>query len=165
MSLLRPFRRPAGEPSRRRRLGGRGTALLVAAALVLAVALPSAAQSVYDWIVVGHRVPALPPESAVVPAAPKPNCRYFTETRHNLCGEFLAYWDRTGGLMQHGYPLTEEYFAPELGVTVQWFERARLEFHPNNPPQFRVLEGHVSREIIILLLQRQGLTPQPTYTP
>lgn len=90
MSLLRPLR-PGGE-RRRWRPGKRGTALLVALALVGALVLPSAAQSIYEQLLAGHRIPNLPPESAVVPADPKPGCRYFVETRHNLCGEFRTYW-------------------------------------------------------------------------
>jgi len=46
-----------------------------------------------------------------------------------------------------GYPLTEEYSAPELGengVVTQWFERARCEWHPGNiPARNDVLQGHL----------------------
>ncbi|MDQ3930444.1 MAG: M23 family metallopeptidase, partial [Chloroflexota bacterium] len=44
-----------------------------------------------------------------------------------LSNGFLAYWKANGGLGIFGYPLSEEM--DEDGVTVQYFERARLEYH------------------------------------
>jgi hypothetical protein len=65
---------------------------------------------------------------------PKAGARYFEETGHNLGGTFLRYWDANGGLMTFGYPITEEFLEenPEDGQTyvVQYFERARFEYHP-----------------------------------
>ncbi len=61
---------------------------------------------------------------------------YFPETRHSLGGRFLAYWQATGGLPVYGYPLSEE--VPEVNprdgqtYTVQYFERNRIEYHPEN---------------------------------
>jgi hypothetical protein len=43
-------------------------------------------------------------------------------------GAFLAHWHAYGGLDQFGYPLTGELL--EQGLTMQYFERARFEFHP-----------------------------------
>lgn len=54
--------------------------------------------------------------------------RFFPETGHSLGGAFRDYWERNGGLAQFGLPLTEE--VSEDGLTVQWFERARFEYHP-----------------------------------
>ncbi|MFN8514145.1 MAG: YncE family protein [Thermomicrobiales bacterium] len=58
----------------------------------------------------------------------------FAETGYCISpGAFLDYWQRTGGLAQHGYPISDE-FAEKLedGNTyqVQYFERARFEYHP-----------------------------------
>lgn len=61
-------------------------------------------------------------------APPGGGRRFFPETGHSLGGRFLAYWDSHGGLAQFGLPLTEE--VTEGGLTVQWFERARFEYHP-----------------------------------
>ncbi|MEX2314950.1 MAG: glycosyl hydrolase family 18 protein [Thermomicrobiales bacterium] len=65
---------------------------------------------------------------------PKPGARYFQETGHNLSGSFLEYWEANGGLMTLGYPITEEFIEenPEDGKSyvVQYFERARFEYHP-----------------------------------
>ncbi len=54
--------------------------------------------------------------------------RFFPETGHSLGGPFREFWERNGGLPQFGLPLTEEIV--EDGRTVQWFERARFEAHP-----------------------------------
>jgi hypothetical protein len=60
--------------------------------------------------------------------------RYFPETGHSLSNAFLGYWDRNGGLAQFGYPMSEEVteVSPTDGkqYTVQYFERARFEYHP-----------------------------------
>ncbi len=65
---------------------------------------------------------------------PKAGAQYFPETGHNLGGTFLRYWETNGGLMTFGYPITEEFLEenPEDGKTyiVQYFERARFEYHP-----------------------------------
>jgi beta-N-acetylhexosaminidase len=55
---------------------------------------------------------------------------YFSETGHTLRGVFRRYWEQHGGLLQFGYPLTEEF--AEASTTVQYFERARFEHHPQN---------------------------------
>jgi hypothetical protein len=61
-----------------------------------------------------------------------PGCRYFPITGHQLCGAFLAYWERNGGLERFGYPVTEAFHEEQIswGGTVQYFERRRMELHP-----------------------------------
>ena len=65
---------------------------------------------------------------------PKAGARYFPETEHNLGGAFLRYWDENGGLMTFGYPITEEFVEQNAedgqSYIVQYFERARFEYHP-----------------------------------
>lgn len=72
------------------------------------------------------------------------NPRFFAETGHTVGGLFLVYWGAFGGLAQYGYPLTDEF--PELNPldhqihTVQYFERAVFENHPeNNSSPYEVL--------------------------
>src|SRR5690242_19388889 len=69
-------------------------------------------------------------------AAQQPTGRYFPETGQWVRGRFLAYWDAHGGLAQQGYPLTDELSEVSTtdGVTytVQYFERAVFEYHPEN---------------------------------
>jgi spore germination protein len=59
--------------------------------------------------------------------------RYFTETGHNLLNGFKQFWDANGGVARFGYPLTEEFTernpADDRTYTVQYFERARFEWH------------------------------------
>jgi LPXTG-site transpeptidase (sortase) family protein len=53
--------------------------------------------------------------------------RYFAETGHTLAYNFGLFWERHGGLAVFGYPITEVFI--ESGQAVQYFERARLEWH------------------------------------
>ncbi len=67
--------------------------------------------------------------------------RYFPETGHNVPGVFLAFFDRRGGLATFGYPITEEFVDPLTGLLVQYFQNARMEWHPDNPEPYRVQLG------------------------
>ena len=53
---------------------------------------------------------------------------YFPETGHYANGYFRDYWNNFGGLPIFGYPITEQRM--EGGYWVQYFERARFEYHP-----------------------------------
>ncbi|HSC39626.1 MAG TPA: hypothetical protein VLD19_17195, partial [Chitinophagaceae bacterium] len=55
------------------------------------------------------------------------NVRYFQDSRHTLAGAFKDYWEARGGLPIFGMPISEEF--EENGLTVQYFERAVLEYH------------------------------------
>jgi uncharacterized lipoprotein YbaY len=98
---------------------------------------------------------------------PQKECLLFAETQHNVCDQngmpgFLTYW-RTHGLEFNGrpgksynealalfgLPLSEprmETNADGSQVLTQWFERARFEYHPNNPAAARVLLGRLGAE-------------------
>ena len=56
------------------------------------------------------------------------------ETGKTLKGKFLQYWNSHGGLAQQGYPISEEFNewndTDHNLYTVQYFQRARLEYHP-----------------------------------
>ena len=65
---------------------------------------------------------------------PRQGCRYFPETNHSLCPPFRTYWERSGGVVTFGLPISEP--APEQveggrALSVQYFERARFEDHPD----------------------------------
>ncbi len=98
-----------------------------------------------------------PDPAAAAPASPIADAAYFPETGHNLGGAFRDYWQANGGLAQFGYPLSEEFeqelpvgFAPRARYRVQYFERARLEYHPENAdPQYQVLLGQFGRRILV----------------
>ena len=75
----------------------------------------------------------------------------FAQTGHCMADQFQAYWQAHGGLVVSGYPLSEP-FAERLEdgkvYRVQYFERVRMEYHPEQPdPQFQVLLGQFGRRI------------------
>ena len=83
----------------------------------------------------------------------EPTTIYFPQTGHNLGGEFYRYWKARGGLASFGYPISEELRevnqADGKTYTVQYFERARLEYHPENAgTPYVVLLGLMGRETI-----------------
>jgi hypothetical protein len=73
------------------------------------------------------------------PAQADSTALFFRETQHNLSGQFRDYWEKQGGLPIFGFPISEPYY--QNGKLIQWFERNRFEYHPDNPPQYRVLLG------------------------
>jgi hypothetical protein len=59
--------------------------------------------------------------------------RYFPETGHGLTYPFLEFWTRVDGMRILGYPISDqlqETLSDNQVHTVQYFERGRLEFHP-----------------------------------
>ncbi len=67
----------------------------------------------------------------------------FPETGKTIRGAFLDYWKRNGGLAQQGFPITnlirERSEIDGKEYTMQYFERAVFELHPENPPPYNVL--------------------------
>ena len=85
------------------------------------------------------------------PAAPRADAIYLEETGHNIGGRFRDYWVANGSLRQFGYPLTEEFeerLEDGRVYTVQYFERARFEWHPENVPPYDILLGQFGRHIL-----------------
>ena len=103
----------------------RRLSLLFAMAVALVLALP------------------FPPIAQQQVAAQKPGCQTFPETGKSVCGRFLEYWLGHGGVAQQGYPISDEI--QEVSAvdgktyTVQYFERAVFEKHPENQPPYDVL--------------------------
>jgi hypothetical protein len=73
----------------------------------------------------------------------EPGSVYLPETGKRVGGTFLDYWQRNGGLAQQGYPISNEFTeVSDLDgkpYTVQYFERAVFERHPENKPPHDVL--------------------------
>jgi plastocyanin len=85
------------------------------------------------------------------PAAPLPGAEYFPATGHNLAGRFRTFWVANGGLPVLGLPLSEEFvetLEDGKSYTVQYFERARVEHHPENPAPYDVLLGQFGRRFL-----------------
>jgi hypothetical protein len=90
-------------------------------------------------------------------------CLFARQTGHAVCGDFFTYY-RTHGLEfdgRRGYseaesialfglPLSEprqETAADGKPYMTQWFERARFEYHPENPEPYKVLLGRLGAEL------------------
>ncbi|MEI7554126.1 hypothetical protein [Candidatus Chlorohelix sp.] len=69
---------------------------------------------------------------------------YFPITQHYVGFGFLSYWRQHGSVLNLGYPISEEF--QENGMTVQYFERGVLEYHPENPIEYNVLLRALGRE-------------------
>ncbi|HEU5014778.1 MAG TPA: hypothetical protein VFT66_19815 [Roseiflexaceae bacterium] len=62
-----------------------------------------------------------------------PTNHYFAETGYGVRGAFLQFWQQHGGLAIFGYPISnevQETLDDGKVYTVQYFERARMEIHP-----------------------------------
>ena len=72
-----------------------------------------------------------------------PGSMHFAETGKRIGGMFLEYWKSNGGLPRQGYPISEEFREVSAvdgkTYTVQYFERAVFEYHPENRPPYQVL--------------------------
>lgn len=69
--------------------------------------------------------------------------RTFPETGKTVQGQFLAYWNEHGGLAQQGFPISNEMQERSdtdgKTYTVQYFERAVFEMHPELTTANKVL--------------------------
>jgi hypothetical protein len=72
---------------------------------------------------------------------------YFPETGHTVRPPFIDFFQKTGGVTQHGFPITEDYVDPQTGLLVQYFEKSRLEWHPGNPAAYRVQLGLLGEQL------------------
>jgi hypothetical protein len=78
--------------------------------------------------------------------AQEQDSRYFSETGHNVKGDFLKFYDQNpNALFLYGYPITEE-FVKRDGKTVQYFQRARFELRADLPEGQRVQLTQLGRE-------------------
>jgi CSLREA domain-containing protein len=104
------------------------------------------------------------------PEQPRAECMYFERTRLNLCGRFAEAWRSDGlrldgqagiafeeSLALFGFPVSNAFtvtFPDGTRRTIQYFERARFEAHPENATPYDVLFGLLGNEL------RDG-TPPP----
>lgn len=98
----------------------------------------------------GRRILAGVAGAPTAPVAPRDGAAFFAETGHNVDADLVAFWATNGGLAQFGYPLTEEFVQRlEDGklYVVQYFERARIERHPENAAPNNIQLGQFGRQI------------------
>jgi len=77
------------------------------------------------------------------------SCQFFAVTGHSICEPYLSYWRQHGGLERFGYPITQPiYESVEQGKhAVQYFERRRMEIHPELPGS-PILLGLLGNEVL-----------------
>jgi hypothetical protein len=64
------------------------------------------------------------------------NCRFYSESHHNVCYAFLEFYEGHGGPATFGYPISE--FTLVAGRIVQYFQAFRLDWFPEDPGGGRV---------------------------
>lgn len=113
-------------------------------------------------------------------SGPQAGCLWFEQTGKNVCNQgnnlgFKRYWESNGlkipgldnyarSLQLFGLPLTSPTMETNSSgdtVLTQWFERARFEWHPGNPDNFKVLLGLLGKEV----REGAGLPPPPPPPP
>ncbi|CAN5602830.1 hypothetical protein BH23CHL2_BH23CHL2_36640 [soil metagenome] len=78
---------------------------------------------------------------------------------------FRDYWEENGGIVTFGYPLLEPFEEADIYTdefqTVQYFERVRMEYHPEKSAQYRILLGHLGiQELANHRVPELATTPQ-----
>ena len=85
------------------------------------------------------------------PVALGPFCQEVSDSSPPVCGSFLNFWRQHGGLDQFGLPLAGAFGEKSLATgevqTVQYFERARLEYLWFKPSPNEVALGLLGREM------------------
>ena len=89
--------------------------------------------------------------------------RCFPETGYCIAGRLRDYWEQNGGLPVFGYPITPQQpeYVEGRTVQVQWFERNRLELHPENARPYDVLLGRLGAERVGETASDQLAVEQP----
>lgn len=85
--------------------------------------LLGAEQAQHDGLLAGQAIPD-----------PQNGMPYFAETGHSVLADFAGFWAKRGGLALFGFPLSEPYEVD--GRLVQYFERARFEYFPEELGSF-----------------------------
>jgi len=97
-----------------------------------------------EWLGRQPQQPYTPPSCPYTPPSTV-RSRHFPETGYTVIGGFLDFWEKRGGLNIFGYPISNEFW--EGNYTVQYFQRARFEWHPENPPNYRVQLGLLGQQV------------------
>lgn len=113
----------------------------------------------------GYRASPIPADQA---QRGNPFRRYFPETGHVVSFAFLTFYDENGGLDIFGYPISEPQV--ENGRIVQYFQRARMEWHPERQRDDRVALGalgirYIQRFGVPAQVQAVAPPPIPNLTP
>ena len=76
---------------------------------------------------------------------------YFSQTGHNVTGEFWAFYQSVpDAAVIFGTPITEQFqSADSSGLSVQYFEKVRFELHPDQPVGQRVVLTPVGSKLYL----------------
>lgn len=75
--------------------------------------------------------------------------QYFSETGHNVTGEFLTFYNSNpNATFLFGYPISEQFTSKD-GKSVQYFQRARFEYDSNLPEGQRIQITALGRETYV----------------
>jgi hypothetical protein len=90
----------------------------------------------------------------VAPVRAQTDERCFPETNYCISGRIREFWEQNGGLSVFGFPIgpQQEETVEGNSFQAQWFERNRLELHPENAAPYDVLLGRLGVD----RLQQQG---------
>ncbi len=90
------------------------------------------------------------------PSAVQADQQCFAQTGLCISGRIGQYWAENGGLAVFGYPTSDQHqeLVENRPFQVQWFERNRLELHPENARPYDVLLGRLGAD----RLGQQGRT-------
>jgi hypothetical protein len=100
--------------------------------------------------------PVVTVEATQTPAAlptpvPEVGDRFFPETGFTVPAVFMQFWSAKGGLPLFGYPISEARNeinpSDNKQYLVQYFERNRFEYHPENDADNQVLLGLLGVEL------------------
>jgi len=92
---------------------------------------------------VGSYVSEHTSSDGLVPVFAPIGCRYYVETGVSLCYAFLDFFDQNGGESIFGKPTSSYLYYNDR--IVQYFERARFEWYPENPDGQKVRLAELGR--------------------
>lgn len=127
--------------------------------VIYRISYAGAAQSTTQSTSQPQATPTVAPAPTAVAGHPAPqpatplsgSFQCFSQTNKCLRGAFLDYWNKNGGTQQLGLPVTNELtekLSDGKTYTVQYTERARLEYHPENKPPYDVLLGRLGADLV-----------------
>ena len=87
--------------------------------------------------------------TAAPAAAQQTSGRYFPQTGHNILGEFWTFYQSVADAgTVFGLPITEQFITADGSeLTVQYFEKARFELHPEQPLGQRIQATMLGQEL------------------
>jgi predicted cupin superfamily sugar epimerase len=107
------------------------------------------------------------PESEIPPPN-HPDKAYFAETGHTVSFAFLEFYRNNGDAIIFGQPISEWIIEPN-GRIVQYFQRNKMEWYPENPPGQRVQLGMLGtiyvEQFVDPIYKEREASPIPKRTP